>query len=620
MRLSALHWLLSRRVIKSGMFDEEWYRLAHPYVVRANVDPLLHFLKHGRAHRLSPSRAFDAARYLDEHEEARKSRLNPLVHYLRHGRTQGLTIYSSPPSEADRIAGSNLFDGAWYLQQYRDVAAAGYPPFQHFMIYGMLEGRLPGPGFDPEWYTLHYPDIVGMNPLVHYVDHGRGEGRIPIRPTRVATSSAAFEQLDAKHSGNNSFDGNDRPQCSEGSYSRVMRALRTITAGINKSPRVLIFLPSSMYRDSDISAYNAARAAREHGAESALMILCDHDRQESQNLLSADIGYISLSRIDPDLTQSQRVELVDHLVRSLKPDAVLNVHNHILWEAVKRYGKCLSKITRLYALINEQTDKQSAIHLRNSLPILSGVYFDDYAYIRATIAEWNIPIELQSRLVSLYQPAPLIARRSPRLNVNRPLTVLWSGRVMPEKNIDLLIQIAESAPQFQFHLWGSGSRALEGRLKDLSHRCSHVHYRGPFERLEALPLSEYDALLYTSLSDGLPNEVLAAANAGLPIVASQVGGVGELVDADTGWPIDDIGDPVPYVKALQAIAKDPKRGSAQVAAMRKRLRKNYNWKCYRAILTNEPEDTKGFLHNLAEDYRETSQTRVGSGKLFGLDN
>lgn len=74
---------------------------------------------------------------------------------------------------------SGLFDEAWYLAQYPDVAKAEANPIEHYIVHGAEEGRNPSPTFDTRFYLNHYPDVAeaGFNPLVHYVMHGRGEGR-----------------------------------------------------------------------------------------------------------------------------------------------------------------------------------------------------------------------------------------------------------------------------------------------------------------------------------------------------------------------------------------------------------------------------------------------------------
>ncbi len=76
---------------------------------------------------------------------------------------------------------SGLFDEAWYLAEYPDVAEAGIDPIQHYLRYGASEGRNPSSKFDTAFYLTTNPDIVQaeVNPLVHYLRYGKEEGRLP---------------------------------------------------------------------------------------------------------------------------------------------------------------------------------------------------------------------------------------------------------------------------------------------------------------------------------------------------------------------------------------------------------------------------------------------------------
>ncbi len=99
---------------------------------------------------------------------------------------------AEPPSTSDQelLAHSNLFDPAFYLEQYPDVAAAGVDPVQHYLDYGADEGRRPHPAFDGAWYLLKNPDVhhTGLNPLVHYLRKGAAEGRRAHKRTVVYTA------------------------------------------------------------------------------------------------------------------------------------------------------------------------------------------------------------------------------------------------------------------------------------------------------------------------------------------------------------------------------------------------------------------------------------------------
>jgi hypothetical protein len=83
--------------------------------------------------------------------------------------------------DRDLIRTSGLFDAAWYIETYPDIAAAGADPLAHFADWGWREGRRPNPYFDTAWYLRQNPDIAraGTNPLVHYICVGEAQNRAP---------------------------------------------------------------------------------------------------------------------------------------------------------------------------------------------------------------------------------------------------------------------------------------------------------------------------------------------------------------------------------------------------------------------------------------------------------
>ena len=75
-----------------------------------------------------------------------------------------------------------LFDSDWYLEQNRDVAAAGLNPLVHYLRWGAAEGRDPHPLFDSDWYLDKTEmSAAGLNPLVHYLRWGPRRAAILIR-------------------------------------------------------------------------------------------------------------------------------------------------------------------------------------------------------------------------------------------------------------------------------------------------------------------------------------------------------------------------------------------------------------------------------------------------------
>jgi len=85
-------------------------------------------------------------------------------------RRRSKTTPSSESLAYETIAKSDLFDASWYLNQYPDVAQAGFDPILHYVRHGAAEGRQPGPWFDPQKYVSSIQEDIGeQNPLLHYL-------------------------------------------------------------------------------------------------------------------------------------------------------------------------------------------------------------------------------------------------------------------------------------------------------------------------------------------------------------------------------------------------------------------------------------------------------------------
>ncbi|MBY5927450.1 MULTISPECIES: glycosyltransferase [unclassified Halomonas] len=86
------------------------------------------------------------------------------------------------PDDRRLVQASGWFDADWYLNQapVSGRLCAG-DAVSHYLSSGVSLGLEPGPAFDGAWYLRAYPDVAaaGINPLVHFLRHGRFEGRLP---------------------------------------------------------------------------------------------------------------------------------------------------------------------------------------------------------------------------------------------------------------------------------------------------------------------------------------------------------------------------------------------------------------------------------------------------------
>ena len=115
--------------------------------------------------------------------------------------------------------------------------------------------------------------------------------------------------------------------------------------------------------------------------------------------------------------------------------------------------------------------------------------------------------------------------------------------------------------------------------KDVFKDIKAINYRGAYDGFDSLPVDKYDMLLYTSLSDGMPNVILEAAAAGLPIIASDDGGVGEFVqDGKTGILVKDYLNYKPYVEEIKKVLKsNPLEMKKRAKNAQKLLVEQHGW-------------------------------------------
>jgi hypothetical protein len=78
-------------LLRSGLFDKQYYLENNPDVRESGIDPLKHFLQQGWKEGKNPSTRFNVKFYLEHNPDVRAVGINPLIHYLRYGMAEGRT-------------------------------------------------------------------------------------------------------------------------------------------------------------------------------------------------------------------------------------------------------------------------------------------------------------------------------------------------------------------------------------------------------------------------------------------------------------------------------------------------------------------------------------------------
>ena len=105
---------------------------------------------------------------------------------------------------------------------------------------------------------------------------------------------------------------------------------------------------------------------------------------------------------------------------------------------------------------------------------------------------------------------------------------------------------------------------------------AHVTFLGERRDVPAL-LAESDVFVLPSRSEACPNGVLEAMAAGLPIVASRVGGIPELVVADATGILVEPDHPDALATAVVNVLEHPERARALGTAARVRAERYFSF-------------------------------------------
>jgi len=142
--------------------------------------------------------------------------------------------------------------------------------------------------------------------------------------------------------------------------------------------------------------------------------------------------------------------------------------------------------------------------------------------------------------------------------------ILYVGSLDEVKNVDLLIEgfarVAEQRLKWDLRLIIVGAGHLLLTLEQLASKLGimeYVSFMGQKSPPEiALLMNGADVLCLTSIREGRPNVILEALACGLPIVASRVGGVPELVTDDTHGYLFEVGNVEDfYLKLITALER-----------------------------------------------------------------
>lgn len=168
-----------------------------------------------------------------------------------------------------------------------------------------------------------------------------------------------------------------------------------------------------------------------------------------------------------------------------------------------------------------------------------------------------------------HAPAPLFStvRRAPQLD---PLRLLFVGEFGFRKGADLILRALDTlAEEFAFELvvigpWRPAMRELLATLPRLRDRVITRNGLTPSEVADEM--ARATMMIFATRADTSPNAVKEAVVAGLPVVASAVGGILDYVQDGKNGLLFPSGDLAGLIAAARAAFRDPRFSRGEVDA------------------------------------------------------
>jgi glycosyltransferase involved in cell wall biosynthesis len=137
------------------------------------------------------------------------------------------------------------------------------------------------------------------------------------------------------------------------------------------------------------------------------------------------------------------------------------------------------------------------------------------------------------------------------------LRIIFVGGVIKTKGAYDIVDLAASMPDLKFQLVGHIHKRPGTKLDKLP---INIELTGSKSNKEVIDiLSTGDIFLFPSYSEGFPVAVLEAMAMGLPVIASRVGAIPEMVDQDQGGYLVNPGDITEIKDSLRKLADNPNR-------------------------------------------------------------
>lgn len=258
--------------------------------------------------------------------------------------------------------------------------------------------------------------------------------------------------------------------------------------------------------------------------------------------------------VDPAIPRPGATRAVLRLLRRIRPDVI-----HCHGPEPSFHGLLAGMLARVPVRVGEEFalpsySDRAAFVFRQVYRSAHSVFCNCEAVREAVVARRIAP---RARTHVMLNPIRIAAEPLPLERDPAHYTLVFAGRLVPHKNPGILLPVlqrlrAEGIPARLWLVGEGGERpTLEARASELG-LAGHVTfwgYRGDVEQV----LRRADVFVHSSLNDGSSLAIGEAMGCRLPVVSTDSGGPGEMIEPGRSGFVVPPGEEAPMVEALRAL-------------------------------------------------------------------
>ncbi len=293
---------------------------------------------------------------------------------------------------------------------------------------------------------------------------------------------------------------------------------------------VLQFIPNLDLAGAEVMLQNLATEIKRNNVDVYVVTLYSNRTVIHERLENANIKVISLQKESNSIINL--VRLLRKKIRELRP-SVIHTHRYVLPYAFLASLGMRTKIVHTVHNVAEKEVGKLGLFLNRFLYKIKRIQFVSISpKVRSSL---SIRYHIKDLKIPMIYNGIDLSRciKKASYDVSDEFKILHIGRFGTQKNhsamIDSYSEFLKYNRNSKLILVGDGDLfdEMKNKVIDLN-ISSSVDFRGRLDNVFEL-LNECDVFILPSLWEGMPITLIEAMGTGLPIIASDVGGVGDMI-------------------------------------------------------------------------------------------